>query len=69
MVPDPVWVGAVNATLADANPAVAVTDVGAPGRTIAGTTLLLEALGALVPVEFEAVTVNVYETPLVSPVT
>jgi hypothetical protein len=34
-----------------------------------GVTLLLAALGALVPAEFVAVTVNVYEVFVVKPVT
>jgi hypothetical protein len=36
---------------------------------MAGVTLLLAALAALVPIALVAVTVNVYETPLVRPVT
>jgi len=53
------------------SPAVAVTPVGEPGAvTVAvGVTELLGALGADVPAEFVAVTVNVYAVPLVSPPT
>ena len=42
--------------------------VGAPG-VVAGTTELLVAEETLVPSAFVAVTVKVYVTPLVSPVT
>jgi hypothetical protein len=42
--------------------------VGASG-TVAGTIELLELEALLVPTAFVAVTVNVYVTPLVSPVT
>ena len=45
---------------------VAVTPVGAPGE-VAGTTPVIDAPGP-VKFELEAVTVTVYESPLVSPV-
>ena len=47
---------------------MATTFVGASG-TVAGVTGALAVDAALVPAEFSAVTVNVYEVPLVSPVT
>ena len=48
--------------------AVAETEVGAPG-TVAGTTALEGTEATPVPAAFVAVTVNVYEVPLVRPVT
>jgi hypothetical protein len=47
---------------------VAVTPVGAPGR-VAGVAGAEGVEAALVPTMLAAVTVNVYEVPLVSPVT
>ena len=47
---------------------VAATPVGAPG-TVAGVAGPEGLDGELVPAELVAVTVNVYEVPLVSPVT
>jgi hypothetical protein len=47
---------------------VAVPIVGAPG-VVAGVTALEEPEAADVPAAFVAVTVNVYEVPLVRPVT
>ena len=44
------------------------TAVGAPG-TVAGTAPREETDAALVPAEFVAVTVNVYEVPFVKPET
>jgi hypothetical protein len=67
----PSLVGAIHETEAWALPAVALTPVGAPGTPggVAGVTAFEGALGVLVPAQFVAVTVKVYETPLVSPVT
>ena len=45
-----------------------VTPVGAPG-TVAGVTADEDALEALVPTLFVAVTVKVYAVPFVNPVT
>jgi hypothetical protein len=53
------------ALLSAASPA---TFVGASG-TVAGVTALLAAEAEPVPIALVAVTVNVYSTPLVSPVT
>jgi hypothetical protein len=58
----------VNATVACALPAVAVPMVGAPG-TPWGVTLFEGAEAAPVPTELVALTVNVYDVPLVRPVT
>jgi hypothetical protein len=60
--------GAVQETAAEALPAVADTDVGAPGA-VAGVTAGLAADGALVPAPLVAVTVNVYGVPLTRPIT
>jgi hypothetical protein len=49
-------------------PAVAVTAVGEPG-TVLGTMLLDGADAVLLPATLVATTVNVYDVPLVSPVT
>jgi hypothetical protein len=63
----PVLAGAVNATLtAPLAYLVAVPIVGAPG-TVYGVAELLAELAELVPIEFVAVTVNVYAVPLVKP--
>ena len=59
-------VGAVHDIVSFASPGEAVTDVGAPG-TVAGITAEDADDAALVPTEFVAVTVNVYEVPLVKP--
>jgi hypothetical protein len=48
---------------------VAVTDVGAPGTVFAGTTAFDAPEEAPVPAALVAVTVKVYEVPLVRPVT
>ena len=63
--------GGVNVTLPCAFPAVALTFVGAPGMVGAavGVTAFEGDEAGPVPTEFVAVTVNVYEVPLVSPVT
>jgi len=60
--------GAVHVTDAEFGPAVAVTPVGAAGRS-AGTIAFDAADAALVPIAFVAVTVNVYDVPFVRPVT
>jgi hypothetical protein len=60
--------GAPKLTVACVLPAVADTEVGAPG-TVRGVTLFDGAEGALTPAMFVAVTVNVYAVPLVRPVT
>jgi len=49
-------------------PPTAVTPVGASG-TVAGVTELLALDAELVPIAFVAVTVKVYATPLLKPVT
>jgi hypothetical protein len=54
----PVPVGAVQLTLADPLPAVAVTPVGAPGRLL-GVTALDGAEAGPAPLAFVADTVNV----------
>ena len=68
MIVAPPLLGAVQLTVADFTPAVAVTDVGAPG-TVAGVTALDAADAGLVPRAFVAVTVKVYAVPFVKPVT
>ncbi len=60
--------GAVQVTVAVASPATAATPVGAPG-TVAGVTGFEGAEGVPVPTAVVALTVNVYEVPLVRPVT
>ena len=60
--------GAENVIVASPLPRVAVPIVGASG-TVAGTTELVVAEAILVPFEFVAVTVKVYVTPFVRPVT
>jgi len=62
--------GGVHDTIASPGPVpiAAVTLVGAPG-TAAGTTAGEELDDGPVPTELAAVTVNVYEVPLVRPVT
>ena len=65
----PLDAGAVNATVADVDPAAATAPmVGAPG-TVAGVTGAEAADAAEVPPAFVAVAVNVYAVPLVRPVT
>jgi hypothetical protein len=54
----PLVPGAIHVTAAEAGPAVAATPVGASG-TSEGTTGFDAADGALVPIAFAAVTVNV----------
>jgi hypothetical protein len=60
--------GAVQLTVADAFPAVAVTPLGAAG-TVAGVTAEEAADSGPVPTALVAMTVNVYAVPLVRPVT
>jgi hypothetical protein len=62
----PLFDGAVQLTVADWFPAVAVTPVGAPGKFV-GVTLFDGDEAALVPLALVAVTANVYAVPLVSP--
>jgi hypothetical protein len=64
----PLLAGAVQLTVADALPPVAVMAVGAPG-TVAGVTLLDGLEAGLVPIALVAVTVNVYAVPLLRPLT
>ena len=64
----PFEAGAVKLTVAWAFPPVAVPMVGAPG-TVAGITAFEAADAAPVPTELVAVTVKVYDVPLVRPVT
>src|ERR687883_605476 len=68
MAAPPLEAGAVQLTLAEALPAVAVTAVGAPG-TVAGVTLFDASDAALVPTALVAVTVKLYAVPFVRPVT
>jgi len=63
----PLDAGAVKVTVACALPAVAITPVGASG-TVQGVTALDAPDAAPVPMLFVAVTVNVYDVPLVKPV-
>jgi hypothetical protein len=60
--------GAENVIVASPFPRVAVPIIGAPG-TAAGVTELLVPDEELVPTTLVAVTVKVYDTPLVNPVT
>ena len=55
-------------TVADALPAVGTPMVGVPG-VVAGVTLAEEAENEPVPTALIAATVNVYVSPLTSPVT
>jgi hypothetical protein len=64
----PLPAAAFHDTVASAGPAVAFTSVGAPGFP-AGTTTAEAAEGAEVPTSLVAVTRNVYDVPLVRPVT
>jgi hypothetical protein len=71
MIDPPLLAGAVKLIVADvAEATAAVTAVGAPGGLMAtGITAALAALAGPVPTEVVAVTVKVYEVPLVRPVT
>jgi hypothetical protein len=64
----PLLAGAVQATDAVAAPGDALTLLGCPG-TVAGMTVLDAIEGRLGPEAFVAVTMNVYDRPLVRPVT
>jgi hypothetical protein len=64
----PLLIGAVKVMVACPLPRVAVIPVGAFG-VVAGVTALLAAELALVPTILVAVTVKVYSTPFVRPVT
>src|SRR5450631_3322474 len=68
MAEPPLLAGAAHDTTAEASPAVADTPVGAPGTAL-GVTAPLAGEAGEVPTPFVAVTVNVYEVPLVRPVT
>jgi hypothetical protein len=74
MAAPPVLAGAAQLTTAEVFPAVASTLLGAPGAVTvgaaaAGVTVLDGADSGLVPVAFTARTVNLYDVPLLSPVT
>jgi hypothetical protein len=64
----PLLAGAMKDTDALASPADATTPVGAVG-TVDGVTALDAEDCAEVPIPLVAVTLNVYESPLVNPVT
>lgn len=64
----PLGFGAVQVTVAWPLPGVAETLAGAPGTPVTVTALEGADSGPF-PKEFVAVTVNAYDTPLVSPVT
>ena len=59
--------GALQETVAWASPAVAATEVGAPGA-VAGVTAAEADEAAEVPAELVAVTVKVWPVPLARPV-
>jgi hypothetical protein len=66
----PLLDGAVQLTVAEPEPAVALTAVGVPGTVaLLGVTAFDFADSGPVPASFWAVTVKVYEVPPVSPVT
>jgi hypothetical protein len=67
----PLLVGATNATLAEAFPAVATTAVGGPGTVFgtAGVTAVDATEATELPTAFVATTVKVYAVPFVNPVT
>ena len=71
MIADPPLAGAVQLTVADASPAVAVPIAGAAGAVAAaaGVTALDRSEKALVPIAFVAWTWNLTAVPLTSPVT
>ena len=60
--------GALKVTVACVSPAVALTPVGMPGAPT-GVALLEGAEDGLTPIPLVAVTVKVYATPLVRPLT
>jgi hypothetical protein len=61
--------GAVHVTVADESPPVAAPMVGAPGTALLGVTVIDELENGPVPATLMAATVNVYDWPLVRPVT
>jgi len=65
----PLLDGAVQLTVAWALPGEAIAPVGAPGTDAEGVTAFDGADGALLPTAFVATAVNVYEEPLLMPVT
>lgn len=71
MADDPVNDGAVKETIADRLAGDATTLVGGPGTlvTVVGVTAADGADAIDVPIGLVAVTVNVYDVPLVKPVT
>ena len=70
MAVPPLLAGAVQLTVADALPAVAVTPVGAPGAVVAsGVTVFDAAEKALDPIVLNACTLKLTGVPAVSPVT
>lgn len=68
IVRPPSLAGAVKATSTLLLPATTPVTAGAPGTPV-GVTAFESSEAVPGPASFEAVTVNVYETPLVSPVT
>lgn len=64
----PLLVGAVNAMLACASPAVAAPIVGAEGGPT-GVTFTFPDAGPAPPARFDARTLHAYATPFVMPVT
>ena len=60
--------GALNVTVACAFPAIAMPMTGAPG-TVAGVTALEAEDAGPLPTALVAITVKVYDVPLVRPVT
>jgi hypothetical protein len=64
----PVFVGAVQMTVAEALPPSGASMVGGPG-VVAGVTLAEEPENAPVPTPLMAATLKVYRSPLVRPVT
>lgn len=71
IVEPPLLAGPVQLTVACAFPAVALRAVGAPGAvgTAVGVTEFDELLAGPDPALFVAVTVNVYDVPLLNPIT
>jgi hypothetical protein len=69
MAPPPLSIGCKKLTLACALPAVAIPITGALGTVAVGITELLGEEGALVPPILVALTVKLYDVPLLKPVT
>jgi hypothetical protein len=67
----PLLIGATNATLAEALPAVATTAVGGPGTVFgtAGVTAVDATEATELPTALVATTLKVYAVPFVKPVT